>query len=176
MLQPSIPNKGKFTQSIRRQKKFNPELGFKKLKKKSILSKGKRQTSQSGAPSPRPRYNSTSEAQEYRNPSHTQGKRMPKLLHPGEKDYPSKFAKVWREFIHEKRIDNPEGEKEEKNTPDPSSCCCFSWCFCQFNHLFNTGSNKGKLTEEDLGPLPPHLRVNKVTDRALAMIEDLNSQ
>lgn len=30
------------------------------------------------------------------------------------------------------------------------------------------------MTEEDLGPIPPHLKVNKVRDRALAMIDEYN--
>ena len=78
-----------------------------------------------------------------------------KLLKEGENDYPSLFAKVWREHHHQKAQDEKLTAKVAENVSTaPEKDCPLGWIlFFELNYIFNLGE-RHKIEKQNLRPLP----------------------
>ena len=96
-----------------------------------------------------------------------------KLLKEGEKEYPSLFAKIWREHQHQKEKDKTEGEdEEEENSWIPYKYCCFGWIlFSELNHIFNHGEHK-KIMKQNMNPLPPPVQAQTLIKQSTKIIQN----
>jgi hypothetical protein len=99
------------------------------------------------------------------------GRKSKKLLKEGELDYPSPFAKIWRQHMKEKREDNPLARKKtlaNGKNKKAKKRCPFGWIFyTQFNYMFKLGK---KLTKKNMRPLPAGIKAGKVLRIAKLLI------